>query len=301
MLLINDPADAPPGPKLVAVGSFDGLHLGHQHLLHRAGQQAHQLHLPLLIYTFDPPTKVFTRGEGILTSLSEKVELLQQLGIDLALIVPFNEGFARRTKEEFLGDLHRLESHRLYVGQDFAFGRGRAGTTQDLQLVAPTEVIPLVEIDGVAVKSSLIRDLLRHSQVERAAQLLGRPYSAEGLVGSGDRLGRTLGFPTANLEGHPQKILPPGVFAVSCRGRFGQALGVANLGYRPTVAGRVFRFEVHLLDFDQDLYGQEMQVAFHRFLRAEQKFDGLDALRRQLATDVAAARHWFETETPSLV
>lgn len=297
MLLINDPADAPPGPKLVAVGSFDGLHLGHQHLLQRAAHQAHQLHLPLLIYTFDPPTKVFTRGEGILTSLSEKVELLQQLGIDLALIVPFNEGFARRSKEEFLGDLRRLESHRLYVGQDFAFGRGRAGTTQDLQSVAPTEVIPLVEIDGVAVKSSLLRDLLRHSQVEQAARLLGRPYSAEGLVGSGDRLGRTLGFPTANLEGHPQKILPPGVFAVSCRGRFGQALGVANLGYRPTVEGRVFRFEVHLLDFDQDLYGQEMQVAFHHFLRAEQRFDGLDALRQQLTADVVAARRWFERQS----
>lgn len=300
MLLINDPTDAPPGPKLVAVGSFDGLHLGHQHLLQQAAQQAHRLHLPLLVYTFDPPTKVFTRGEGILSSLSEKVELLQQLGIDIALIVPFNEGFARRSKDEFLEDLYRLEAHQLYVGQDFAFGRGRAGTTQDFQSVAPTEVIPLVEMDGVAVKSSLIRDLLRHSQVEQAAHLLGRPYSAEGLVSSGDRLGRTLGFPTANLEGHPQKILPPGVFAVRCRGRFGQALGVANLGYRPTVAGRVFRFEVHLLDFDQDLYGQELQVAFHHFLRAEQKFDGLDALRQQLAADVAAARRWFDT-TPAQV
>lgn len=293
MLLINDPADAPPGPKLVAVGSFDGLHLGHQHLLQLAAQQAQQLHLPLLIYTFDPPTKVFTRGEGILSSLSEKVLLLQQMGIDIALIVPFNEGFARRSKDEFLDDLRRLESHQLYVGQDFAFGQGRAGKAEDLLRVAPTRVIPLLEVDGVAVKSSLIRDLLRQSRVEEAARLLGRPYSTEGLVTRGDQLGRQLGFPTANLEGHPQKILPAGVFAVRCWGKFGKAHGVANLGFRPTVDGRVFRFEVHLLDFDQDLYGQDMRVHFCHFLRTEQKFESLEALRVQLSADVLAARKWF--------
>ncbi|MCS7069622.1 MAG: riboflavin biosynthesis protein RibF [Meiothermus sp.] len=290
MLLINDPSDAPAGPKVVAVGSFDGLHLGHQHLIHLAQQEAKNKHVPLLIYTFDPPSKVFMKGEGFLTDLTEKLELLRGLGVEIALIVPFTEAFSKRSKDDFLGDLRTLEAQRIYVGADFRFGQGRAGTLEDLNKVAPTEILPLLELRGGPVKSSRIRDLLREGEVDEAKLLLGRAYSARGIVQEGDKLGRRLGFPTANIEVAPLKILPRGVFAVRVltqQGRFG---GMANVGYRPTVSGQTLRLEVHLFGFTGDLYGQELSVEFLTKLRGEQKFESLEALQAQLTQDAEAAR-----------
>jgi riboflavin kinase/FMN adenylyltransferase len=290
MLLINDPYDAPAGPKVVAIGSFDGLHLGHQHLIHLAQQQARQQHIPLLVYTFDPPSKVFMKGEGFLTDLAEKLELLRGLGAEIALIVPFNEAFSRRSKDDFLGDLRALEAQRLYVGEDFRFGQGRTGGLEDLEAVAPTHIVPLLELDGGPVKSSRIRDLLRQGEVDQARLLLGRSYQAGGIVREGSRLGRQLGFPTANIEVAHHKILPLGVFVVRVQTSQGKFGGMANVGYRPTVAGQTLRLEVHLFGFAGDLYGQELRVEFLTRLRQETKFEGLEALKAQLAKDAEAAR-----------
>jgi riboflavin kinase / FMN adenylyltransferase len=289
MIVINDPADAPLGPKVVAIGSFDGVHLGHQHLIRTAQTEAKQHQLPLLLYTFDPPSKVFMRGEGFLTDLSEKIELFKGLGLEIALIVPFNEAFSKRSKEDFLSDLTAVEAKSIYVGEDFRFGQGRAGGLEDLAQLAPTQVIPLLELGGGPVKSTRIREALRLGQVDQVKHLLGRQYTARGIVQQGDQLGRTLGFPTANLE-VPHKILPMGVFAVQVQtptARFG---GVANIGYRPTVSGQTLRFEVHLFGFVGDLYGQELSVAFIAFIRGEQKFKGLEELKAQIAQDALAAR-----------
>ncbi|RIH83503.1 Riboflavin biosynthesis protein RibF [Meiothermus luteus] len=290
MLLINDPQDAPAGPKVVAIGSFDGLHLGHQHLIRQAQDEAHRRHMPLLLYTFDPPSKVFMRGEGFLTDLGEKIELLRGLGVEIALIVPFTEAFARRSKEEFLQELQRLEAACFYVGADFRFGQGRKGSLEDLQGLAPTRTLPLLELLGGPVKSSRIRELLRAGAVEEAQLLLGRPYSARGIVQEGDKLGRRLGFPTANIEVAPLKILPPGVFAVRVQTPQGRYGGMANVGHRPTVSGQSLRLEAHLFGFFGDLYGQEVSVEFLARLREERKFDSLEALRAQLAQDAEAAR-----------
>ncbi|MDX2007483.1 MAG: riboflavin biosynthesis protein RibF [Meiothermus sp.] len=295
MLLINDPSDAPAGPKVIAIGSFDGLHLGHQHLIGMAQTAARSQHLPLLLYTFDPPSKVFIKGEGFLTDLTEKIEVLRGLGIELALIVPFNEAFSRRSKDDFLGDLRGLEAVQIFVGEDFRFGQGRSGSLEDLNSVAPTQILPLLEIDGSAVKSSRIRELLREGAVGEAARLLGRPYGARGIVREGDKLGRQLGFPTANLEVASHKILPLGVYAVRVNGPQGRFAGVANIGYRPTVSstsldGRMLRFEVHLFDFSGDLYSQELDVEFIAYVRGEKKFGGLEELKAQIATDAATAR-----------
>lgn len=290
MLLINDPSDAPAGPKVVAIGSFDGLHLGHQHLIHQAQQEAKNQHIPLLVYTFDPPSKVFMKGEGFLTDLSEKLELLRGLGVEIALIVPFTEAFSKRSKEDFLGDLRTLEARRIFVGADFRFGQGRAGSLEDLNTVAPTQILPLLELSGGPIKSSRIRDLLREGEVDEAKLLLGRAYTARGIVQEGDKLGRQLGFPTANIEVAPLKILPMGVFAVRVKtpqGRFG---GMANVGYRPTVSGQVLRFEVHLFGFTGDLYGQELCVEFLTKLRGEKKFESLEDLKAQLVQDAEVAR-----------
>ena len=201
-MLFSEVADVPKGPKVVAVGSFDGVHLGHQYLLRQALSEAKTLKAPLLVYTFDPPTKVFTRGEGFLMDLQEKVEALREVGVELILAVPFNEEFARRPPEAFLEDLRALQASRIYVGEDFRFGQGRAGGPEALERVAPTRVVPLLSLGGEAVKSSRIRALLREGRVEEARHLLGRLYGAYGVVVEGDRMGRRLGFPTANLAVH---------------------------------------------------------------------------------------------------
>ncbi|BBL81771.1 riboflavin biosynthesis protein RibF [Thermus thermophilus] len=292
-MLFSEVADVPKGPKVVAVGSFDGVHLGHQYLLRRALAEAKTLKEPLLVYTFDPPTKVFTRGEGFLMDLQEKVETLREVGVELILAVPFNEEFARRPPEAFLEDLRALQASRIYVGEDFRFGRGRAGGPEALERVAPTRVVPLLSLGGEAVKSSRIRALLKEGKVEEARHLLGRPYGAYGVVVEGDRMGRRLGFPTANLAVHPLKVLPPGVFAVEAEGAFGRYKGVANVGTRPTLGGEERRLEVHLLGFAGELYGEEVRVRFLKRLREERRFPSLEALRAQIAEDVEAARAYF--------
>jgi len=292
-MLFSEVADVPKGPKVVAVGSFDGVHVGHQYLLRQALSEAKTLKAPLLVYTFDPPTKVFTRGEGFLMDLQEKVEALREVGVELILAVPFNEEFARRPPEAFLEDLRALQASRIYVGEDFRFGQGRAGGPEALERVAPTRVVPLLSLGGEAVKSSRIRALLREGRVEEARHLLGRLYGAYGVVVEGDRMGRRLGFPTANLAVHPLKVLPPGVFAVEAEGAFGRYKGVANVGTRPTLGGEERRLEVHLLGFAGELYGEEVRVRFLKRLREERRFPSLEALRAQIAEDVAEARAYF--------
>jgi len=225
--------------------------------------------------------------------LQEKVEALREVGVELILAVPFNEEFARRPPEAFLEDLRALQASRIYVGEDFRFGQGRAGGPEALERVAPTRVVPLLSLGGEAVKSSRIRALLREGRVEEARHLLGRLYGAYGVVVEGDRMGRRLGFPTANLAVHPLKVLPPGVFAVEAEGAFGRYKGVANVGTRPTLGGEERRLEVHLLGFAGELYGEEVRVRFLKRLREERRFPSLEALRAQIAEDVAEARAYF--------
>lgn len=292
-MLFSEVADVPKGPKVVAVGSFDGVHLGHQHLLHQALAEAKARRLPPLVYTFDPPTKVFTRGEGFLMDLEEKVEALKALGVEMILAVPFNAEFASRSAEAFLEDLRALGAEALYVGEDFRFGQGRAGTPEALEKVAPVRLVPLLELGGEAVKSSRIRALLKEGRVEETRHLLGRPYGAYGVVVEGEKLGRKLGFPTANLAVHPLKVLPPGVYAVEAEGAFGRYKGVANVGTRPTLGGGERRLEVHLLGFSGELYGEEMRVRFLKRIREERRFPSPEALAAQIARDVAEARAYF--------
>jgi len=293
VIIAAEVADLPPGPKVVAVGSFDGVHLGHQSLLAKARALAAQERLPLLVYTFDPPTKVFMRGVGMLSTLSEKLDLLREQGVDLALAVPFDEAFAARDKAAFLDDLVHLEARRLVVGEDFAFGRGRSGGPADLETVAPTLTVPLLDLGGAPVKSTRIRELLEQGDVEAARHLLGRPYGARGIVRQGERLGRRLGFPTANVETAPGKVLPRGVFAA--RAWVGERThpAVVNVGTRPTLGGGALRLEAHLIGFSGELYGHELRLVFLKKLREERAFADLEALRTQIARDLEAARRFF--------
>lgn len=293
MIIAAELAEVPPGPKVVAVGSFDGVHLGHQALLARARREAESAGWPLLVYTFDPPSKVFVRGVGMLSTLSEKLDLLRNQGVDATLAVPFDEAFAARPKEAFLEDLARLEARRIVVGEDFAFGRGRAGGPDDLEAVAPTLKAPLLDLGGAPVKSTRIRELLEVGDVEAARHLLGRPYSARGLVRKGDRVGHEIGFPTANVEPAPSKVLPRGVFVAEAETGGRRYPALVNVGTRPTLGGGGLRMEVHLLGFSGDLYGHELQVVFLKRLRGERAFPDLEALREQIARDLEEARRFL--------
>lgn len=290
-----DPAQRPDTETVVAVGSFDGVHLGHQALLARLTERARHHRVPSVVYTFDPPTRVLTQGVEFLSTLPEKLELLERYGIDEVIAVPFNREFAARPKQSFVDDLAALRPRAIVVGEDFFFGRGREGTVDDLRdICRDVTALPMHSLGGEDIKSTRIREFLREGNVEGAQRFLGRHYSAQGVVVRGDQLGRTIGYPTANIQVAQGKALPLGVYAVEVRAETGghrdKYLGMANVGFRPTVSGTERRFEVNLLDFAGDLYGAELQVKFVAHLRGEQKFSGLDELKAQLGLDQQAAR-----------
>ncbi len=289
------PSQRPDTETVVAVGSFDGLHLGHQALLARLKERARHHHVPSVVYTFDPPTRVFTQGVEFLSTLPEKLELLSRYGIDEVIAVPFTAEFAARPKEDFLNDLRSLRPRAVVVGEDFYFGKGRAGNIHDLREVTrDVTALPMHSLGGEDIKSTRIREFLRSGQVESAQRFLGRHYSAQGVVVQGDQLGRTIGFPTANVQVAQGKALPRGVFAVRVQveseGLSETHDGMANIGHRPTVSGLELRFEVNLLGFSGDLYGKELQVKFFHFIRAEQKFGSLEELKAQLRQDLDRTR-----------
>ncbi|PNY80284.1 riboflavin biosynthesis protein RibF [Deinococcus koreensis] len=290
------PTQRPDTETVVAIGSFDGVHLGHQALIAQLRAKARQYRVPCVVYTFDPPTRVLTQGVEFLSTLPEKLDLLTRYGVDETVAVPFTPEFASRPKEAFLDDLRTLRPRALVVGEDFHFGRGRAGGVVDLRSVTPEVVaLPMHQVSGEDIKSTRIREYLRVGDVDGAGRLLGRHYDAQGVVVQGDQLGRTIGWPTANIQVPDGKALPMGVFAVvaiadPALGHDGRWHGMANVGYRPTVNGTARRFEVHLFDFSGDLYGQEIQIKFFAHLRGEQKFAGLDALKAQLQLDAEQAR-----------
>ena len=286
------PSQRPDTETVIAIGSFDGVHLGHQALLAQLKARAREYRVPSVVYTFDPPTRVLTQGVEFLSTLPEKLDLLRLYGIDETIAVPFTPEFAARPKEAFLADLRAMKPRAVVVGEDFYFGKGRAGSTADLREVCADVVsLPMHQLGGDDIKSTRIRALLKEGDVDGAQRLLGRPYDAQGVVVRGDQIGRTLGWPTANLRVSEGKALPLGVFAVQVVNDKGERWGgMANVGWRPTVEGRERRFEVHLFDYQGDLYGEELQVKFLSRLRGEQKFSGLDELKAQLGRDAEAAR-----------
>jgi riboflavin kinase / FMN adenylyltransferase len=292
------PADA-RGATL-ALGNFDGVHLGHARVI--AGAHAGRPDAPLAVLTFEPhPRELFRPDDPPfrLTLSEERAEALAALGVHLLYELPFDRDFSLITAEEFVADvLHGgLGAKHLASGPDFAFGHRRGGDTTFLARRAEalgmgmTVVPPLADAGG-PYSSTRIRRLLQDGYPERAAAELGRAWAIRGPVTHGDQRGRTIGFPTANVPLGRHLEPARGVYAVTARLADGTAVpGVANIGRRPTVnAGPESRLEVHLFDFTRDLYGQEIAVALHAYLRAEKKFAGLDELKAQIARDAAEAR-----------
>jgi riboflavin kinase/FMN adenylyltransferase len=275
---------------VLAIGNFDGVHRGHRALLARMRAWADEEGRASGIVTFFPPAKVLFQGASYLASREEKLALLAPFAPDAVAMVPFTHEYARTDKATFLRELATLAPRAIVVGEDFRFGRGRAGGLDDLQHVPERlEVFGLRHEGAAAISSSRIREHLARGEIGDANRLLGAPYLAIGRVIEGDRRGRSLGFPTANLEVAPEKALPLGVFAVEVdapEGRFG---GMANVGARPSFEGDPPPIEVHLFDFEGDLYGERLSLRFLARLRGQRRFDGLDQLTAQLEADREAA------------
>ncbi|EEZ33796.1 riboflavin biosynthesis protein RibF [Brucella sp. NF 2653] len=288
---------------VVAIGNFDGVHRGHQAVLERALELADRESRPAVVLTFEPhPRSFFKQGQPVdrLTDAAEKAEILRLMGFDAVVEQPFTAEFSQRSAEDFVQHIlvEKLRASRVVTGYDFHFGKGRRGTPEFLCEAGKKAGFSVTLVDaftdegGMLVSSTRIRNLLSEGEVAEAAGLLGYRYRICGEVIHGKKLGRTLGFPTANMALAPQTSLKHGIYAV--RFRLDDAMlydGVASFGRRPTVDDEgAPLLETFLFDFSGDLYGKTAAVSFFGFLRGEVKFDGLDPLINQMKQDEAQAR-----------
>ena len=292
-------------PTALTIGNFDGVHLGHRAMLDHLKREAALRELPAAVMTFEPHPREFfapDQAPARLSSLREKLEMLAAIGIDRTYVCRFTYDFARTPAEEFIERIlvRGLGTRWLLIGDDFRFGARRAGDMALLSALASrcgyeVHAMASVIVAGRRVSSTAVREALSAGDLDLATQLLGRPYVISGRVVQGDRIGRTLGFPTANVRMRHNRPPLYGIFAVRVHGLGNASVpGAASLGVRPTVDTRgVPVLEVYLLDFDRDIYGRHVQVEFLHKLRDEQKFANLEALRRQIALDVAATRRYF--------
>ena len=288
-------------PCALAIGNFDGLHLGHQALLNKLIQVAQAQHLISAVITFEPHPREFFTPESAptrLCSLREKLEHFSAAGVERVYVCRFNRNFAKVTAGEFMQNIlrHALNTQIVLVGEDFRFGAKRAGSIQDF-VQSGFNLISLPQVDSpqgdnetTRVSSTRVRMALAAGHLQEASSLLGRPYSMSGKVVHGAKRGRELGYPTANVHMRHERPALSGVYAVKLDG----LPSVANLGIRPTIVGvPKLLLEVHVLDFSDDLYGQHVRVEFLHKIRDEMKFDSLDALKTQITKDVAVARSFF--------
>ena len=286
-------------PCVASIGNFDGVHLGHQHIIKTLLRQAQVHELAATVITFEPLAKEFFAPQSVqrLTSIEQRAQLLFDLGVAQVLCIDFDADFAGFSPKTFVQEVlvDGLGIKHLSVGDDFKFGKNRQGDftlLHDLGQQYDFDVAAhdTFEINGERVSSGRVRQALAESNFAAAQQLLGRAYSIDGLVSRGQQLGRTINFPTANIV-LPTMLTPlSGVFAVQTVWQDRLLNGVANLGTRPTVDGSENRLEVHLFDFDEDLYDQTISVTFIAKIRDEEKFDSFDLLKAQIAKDARAAR-----------
>lgn len=280
----------------LALGVFDGVHVGHQVVISRAVEAARAEGGKSFVVTFSPhPIRVIAPGKApgaLLATLDEKAALVKSYGVDGLLVIRFDEDFAKVEAEEFVRELTNGEVRTIAVGEDWRFGRRRLGDVGLLRRMGEElgfrlEAVAPVMWDGERISSTRIRQAIRDGAFGAAEQMLGRKYRVTGTVIQGRKLGRKLGFPTANIDPGELQMPKDGVWAVEVEG-IGR--GVANLGVRPTVGGEKKLLEVHVLDFDGDLYGEVLNVSFLRFLRGERKFDSVEELRVQIGRDSEDAR-----------
>jgi riboflavin kinase / FMN adenylyltransferase len=290
---------------VLTIGNFDGVHCGHQMILRQLKEKSSLLGLPSTVLIFEPQPLEYFAGQGAparLSAFREKVRLLAEAGVDSVICLQFTEAMRSQSASAFIEDIlvNNLGVQHLIVGDDFRFGHKQSGDFQMLEKAGVhygfgvSKTCTLMQ-NGERVSSTAVRTALMNSDFSRAEQLLARPYAISGRVMYGQQLGRTIGVPTANVALKGKKAPLEGVFAVEVAGLEAGKLvqGVANVGVRPTVCGKVPVLEVHLFDFDDSIYGQHIRVVFRKKIRNEQKFNGLDALQQQIHLDIASARKHF--------
>jgi len=290
---------------VVTIGNFDGVHLGHQAIIKQLNAQAAEHNVPSTVMTFHPNPQEFFAPESAppkLTQFRDKMHLLAEYGINRIVCLPFNQKLAALDANEFIQQilLDGLHARYLVIGDDFRFGKNRAGDFELLKTEGEkngfsVENTPTFCIDNERVSSTRIRKALAKGDVTKTRELLGRTFHVSGIVAHGDKRGRTIGFPTANIRLKQQIAPTNGVYAVKITGLDSSAKpiarnGVANIGVRPTIDGSKYLLETHIFDFDQDIYNQRLNIHFEHFIRAEQRFDGVDALIMQIKQDADTAR-----------
>jgi riboflavin kinase/FMN adenylyltransferase len=292
------------GPQVLTLGTFDGVHAGHRKLLLAAAESAREQSLPAAVVTFDPHPAIVVaphRKPKLLMTLAQRLAAFEACGMDLAWVIPFSRAFSELTPAQFLEGLGRaLPPTELHVGKAFVFGRDRSGNVATLEAWGEARgcricVHALRAADGHHLSSTRIRLALDRGDVQEAAVLLGRPYVLTGVVVEGDRRGRHLGFPTANLRWEQEQVPAAGVYVTAVRGRLleGAQLGLTNVGEKPTFQGQELTVETHLPGFQGDLYGGQLDLFFLHRLREERRFDSVDELRTRITSDVAEGLAWW--------
>ena len=285
------------GPVSLALGVFDGVHIGHQKVIETAVQRAHECGGKAIVVTFEPhPIQVLAPEKApmrILATVEHKALLLEKLDVDVLLVAEFTPDFAKQSASDFFSLIHHPQLHSIAVGEDWKFGKGRDGDGSFLrrkgsELNVQIDLVPAVKVAGERASSTRIRQALRDGNIAAASEMLGRPYTVMGKVVTGRQLGRTIGFPTANIEVRGEQLPPSGVWAVRAHIDGSWRQGIANLGKRPTVEQENVQrlLEVFIFDWEGNLYGKDLQVEFGKFIRPEKKFNGVDELMAQITKDV---------------
>ena len=283
---------------VVTSGTFDGVHLGHQKIFSRLREVASRNFGETVVLTYWPHPRLVLHPEDdslkLLNTFEEKAALLKEQGIQHLIRIPFTKEFSQLTSEQFIQEIlvRTIGTRKLVIGYDHHFGKNREGSFEQLKLNAPrygfeVEEIPRQEVDHVAVSSTKIRKALDEGDFDTANHFLGQPYHLTGRVVTGDRIGNTLGFPTANIEiDSTYKLIPPdGIYAVTVTHAHNTYRGMLYIGWRPTLQGTHRNIEVNIFDFDENIYGESLTVHFHKLLRGDQTFDGLAAMKAQLHKD----------------
>lgn len=292
---------------VVALGNFDGVHKGHQKLLQRAASLAKEKNFLAVALSFYPhPTWVLGNNpKPLVMSRQDRKHQIKEEGVDVFIEYPFTVEFAAISPEVFFKEIliEKLHAKAVVIGSNYFFGKGKAGNVECMRKLGEKYdveilVVDIVKIDGKVISSTNIRSLISEGKMEEAKELLGHPYSVIGTVIHGKKLGRTIGFPTLNIIADPDRIHPPnGVYATTVKVYNTTYWGITNIGYNPTVGGQTKMIETHLMNYEGSLYGEEIEVAFHHFIRSEKKFHDVEMLSRQIATDTELARIFLSNMT----
>jgi riboflavin kinase/FMN adenylyltransferase len=288
---------------VVTLGNYDGIHLGHRSILKTLVEDARALNAPAVAVTFDPiPKKVLypDASPPLLQTLEQRLALFESIGMDHALVIAFDHNFAKKMPDEFVREdlVGTLRLKEFVVGENFSFGHQKKGNIELLRRMGETcdftvKAVADVRRNGIRISSTAIRQMVREGLVDVAAQLLGHPFALIGDVVQGERLGGTLGIPTANLRFENELLPAAGVYVTVSVVQSRRIPSVTNVGVRPTVGGKRLTVEAHLLNFDGDLYGQRMELEFLQKLRDEKRFTGIDELKTAIAADITSARKHF--------